>query len=212
MNVEGVRQLFDSTEFAAKIFVIDMKPQLIGVGGFILHPVVDVVVGDAGACTEWDLAAMIGKEVKGIVMMMFRDGEVAVEHHPVDEVGELAHAASNALAGLSVRDGESFLISSALGGATDEVPYGEGLSGMNEQSVDVLDCQSEVDRLVFLQLHIHIAQTATYERVVAIDDHRKRVLGAFLGKADTFEHVLDMTLQDFLLHGQTISEWRDFAE
>lgn len=212
MNVEGVRQLFDRTKFATEIFVINMKPQLIGVGGFILHPVVDVVVGDAGACTEWDLAAMIGKEVKGIVMMMFRDGEVAMEHHPVDEVGELAHAASDALAGLSMRDGESFLIASALCGAPDEFPYGEGLSWMDEQSVDVLDCQSEVDRLVFLQLHIHIAQTATDERIVAIDDHRERVLCAFLSKADTVEHVLDMTLQDFLLRGQTVSEWRDFAE
>ena len=212
MNMKSVRLMFHGTEFATQILIIHIKTQLISVGGFILHPIVNIIIGDAGACAKRDLTAMIGEKIQCIMMMMFRDGEVAVEHHPVDEVGELAHAASDALAGFSMRDGESFLIASALCGAPDEFPYGEGLSGMNEQSVDVLDCQSEVDRLVFLQLHVHIAQTATDERIVAIDDHRERVLGAFLSKADTVEHVLDMTLQDFLLRGQTVSEWRDFAE
>ena len=48
---------------------------------------------------------------------------------------------------------------------------GERLAGVNHQPVDVLHRQGQVRSLVFLQLHIHVAQSPTDERVVAIDHH-----------------------------------------
>ena len=44
MNVEGVGLGLGSTQFAAKIFTIHPKPELVGVGGVVSHTVVDIVV------------------------------------------------------------------------------------------------------------------------------------------------------------------------
>ncbi len=44
MNVEGVGQGLGSTQFAAKIFTIHPKPELVGDGGIVSHAVVDIVV------------------------------------------------------------------------------------------------------------------------------------------------------------------------
>ena len=78
MNVESVLQLFGCTKLATEVFVIDMKTQLISVGGVVLHPIVDVVVGNAGAGAEGYLPAEVGEEVEAVVMVVLGDGEVAV--------------------------------------------------------------------------------------------------------------------------------------
>lgn len=212
MDVEGVWELFDGTEFAAEVFFIDLEPKLVGVASVVLDPIIDVVVGDAGARAERNLTSMIGEEVESIMVMVFGDGQVAVEHHPVDEVGELAHAASDAFGWFSVGDGESLLITLAFSGATNQFPYREGFPWTNQQSVNMLHSQCEVDRLVLLQLHINIAQSATDEGVVAIDDHGQRVLGALMGKTCLMKRVLQVTLQDLLLCRQSIGERTDLAK
>ena len=63
VNVESVGLGLDSTQFAAKIFVIRPKPELIGVGGLVFYAVVDIVVRDAGSCAEGYLASKVGEEV-----------------------------------------------------------------------------------------------------------------------------------------------------
>ena len=159
MNMEGVGLLLCGPQFAAQVFIIRPQSQLVGVRGVVAEAVVNIVVRDTGTCAEGYLPSEVGKEVQSVVMMMLRDGQFAVQHEPVDEVRQLAHAAANALRGLTLGDGQPFLVSPTLGGAPDELPYGERLTRTFQQSVDVLHRQSEVCRLVLLQLHVHIAQS-----------------------------------------------------
>ena len=208
MDVEGVGLLLRGPQFAAQVFVVRPEAELIGVRGVVAEAVVDVVVRDAGAGAEGNLAAEVGEEVESVVVMVLGDGQFAVQHEPVDEVRQLAHAAADALRGFALGDGQSLLVALALGGAPDETPDGERLAGTNHQSVDVLHRQSQVRRLVLLQLHVHIAQSPTDERVVAIDHHGQRLLRPLLGELRLPQHVLNVALQDFLLHRQPIGEGR----
>ena len=97
MYVEGVWLLVRSPQFATKVFVICPKAELICISGVVAETVVDVVVRDAGASAERNLAAEVGKEVEAVVVMVFRDGQITVQYEPMDEVRQLAHAAANAL-------------------------------------------------------------------------------------------------------------------
>lgn len=212
MDMEGVLKRLFCTEFAAEVFRVGPEPQLVGVVGVVLDPIVEIVEGNAGARAERDLSAVVGEEVKPVVVVMLGDGEIAVEHHPVDEVGELAHAASDALGGFSLSDGEPFLISLAACGSSDEFPHGEGFARTNQEPINVLDSQGEIDGLVLLQLHIDVAQTATNKGIMSIDDGGQRVVGTLCGELCVMTEVLQITLEDFLLHGETIGEGAEFAE
>ena len=78
MDVESVCLEFSSAEFTTQVFTIYPETKLIGVVGLVLHAVVDVVVGDAGACAKWNLTAIVWKEVETVVMVMLHDGKVAM--------------------------------------------------------------------------------------------------------------------------------------
>lgn len=201
MDMIGVRQRRSGTKFAIEVLALNTKAQLVSPVGIVAHTIVDIVVRDAGACTEGYLTTEIGEEVEPVVVVMFNDGEIAMEHHPVDEVRELAQAAPNALRGLSLGNGESLFIAFLGCGAPNLTPHGEGLTRADDESVDMLDSQGEVGGLVFLQLHIDIAQATTDEGVVAIDDHGERIGGALMGEGDMGEEILEVALQDLLLHG-----------
>ena len=145
-------------------------------------------------------------------MMMLHDSEITVQHQPMDQVRQLAHATSDALRGLSLGDGQSLLIALPLSGSTYEFPDGEGLARMNDQSVDMPHRQGQIGGLVLLELHVHITQTATDEGVVAIDDNGQGILRPLPGKMGLMQPVLKMTLQDLLLHRQAIGERRYLAK
>jgi len=186
--------------------------QLVGVGGAVAYTVVDIIIGDAGAGTERYLAAEVGEEIQPVVVVVFGDGEVAVQHHPVDEVRELAHAAADALRGAPFGDGETFLVSLTLGGATDETPDRESLAGPDEESVDMLHRQREVGGLILLQLHIHVSQTAADERVMVIDEGGQQLLALLLSEAGISEEVLQMAFKDAFLHRETVGKRGYFAK
>ena len=44
MDVESMRLLFFGTQFATQIFAIDPHLELIGVGGLVLHAVIDIII------------------------------------------------------------------------------------------------------------------------------------------------------------------------
>ena len=201
MDMIGVRQRRSGTKFAIEVLALNTKAQLVSPVGIVAHTIVDIVVRDAGACTEGYLTTEIGEEIEPVVVVMFNDGEIAMEHHPVDEVRELAQAAPNALRGLSLGNGESLFIAFLGCGAPNLTPHGEGLTRADDESVDMLDSQGEVGGLVFLQLHIDIAQATTDEGVMAIDDHGERIGGALMGEGYMGEEILEVALQDLLLHG-----------
>ncbi len=171
MDMEGMRLLLLGPQFAAQIFIVRPKSELVGVQAIVSEAVVDIVVRDAGAGAEWYLATEVGEEVESVVVMMFRDGQFAVQYEPVDEVRQLTHTAADALRGLALGDGQPLLVALALSSATDEFPDGERLAGANQQPVDVLHRQGQVRSLVLLQLHVDITQPPTDERVVAIDHY-----------------------------------------
>ena len=212
VDVEGVRLAFGGAQFSAQIFAIDMQTKLIGVLRIVADAVVDVVVRDAGARSERNLTTEVGEEVETIVMMVFDNGQIAVEHHPVDQVRQLAKAPSYPLRRLTFRDDKPFLVALLRCGAPDEFPDGKGLAGRDEQSVDVRNCQGKVGGLVLLQLHVDVAQAATDERVVAIDEHGQAFRFPLTGKPGIAEEVLQMALQDLLLQRKSIGEGRNLAK
>ena len=97
VDVEGIGLGTEGPQLATQVLAVDIGDELIGVVGVVAHPVVEVVVGDAGACAEGYLAVVVGEEVDAVVVVVLDDGELGVEHHPVDEVGELAEPAADAL-------------------------------------------------------------------------------------------------------------------
>ena len=86
MDVEGVGLLLFGVQFAAEIFVVHPKPELIGVGGIVSDAVVDVVVGYAGACSERNLTAEIGKQIQSVVVVVLCNGQLTMQYKPVNQV------------------------------------------------------------------------------------------------------------------------------
>lgn len=163
MYMVGVGLRGDGAELTTEIGIVNPQTKLIGVVGGVSHTIVDVVVGDARTCAEGYLTTVVGKEVDGVVMAVLDDGELTVKYHPMDKVGELTETASYSFRGLAVGNGEAYLEASSGTGPTDELPNGEGLARMNENTIDMGYCQCEVGGFVFLQLHIDNAELATDE-------------------------------------------------
>ena len=146
------------------------------------------------------------------MVMVLGDGQLAVEHHPVYEVRQLAHTAPDALRGLASGYGEPFLVALAPCGASHEPPQREGFAGADDDTVDVGDGKGKVDGLVLLKLHVHVAQPAADERVVAIDHHGQRLTASLGGEARLASEVAEVALQYFLFHRKTIGKGRNLAE
>ena len=123
MNVEGVGLMLCSAKLATQIFVVHPKSELISVGGVIPDTVIDVVVGYAGARSKGYLTAEVGKQIQSVVVVMLRDGQLAVQYEPVNQVRHLAHASANALRGLSLCDGQTLFVTLSFGGPSDKFPY-----------------------------------------------------------------------------------------
>ena len=212
MNMEGVRLLFRCTQLTPQIFSVHPEPQLVDVCCVVPHSVVDIVVRDTGSRAEGNLSAEVGKEVEPVVVVMLRYGQFAVQHHPVDKVGELAQSAADAFRGLAFGDGESLLVAFPPRCSSDAFPYGERLAGTDYQSVDVLDSQREIGRLVLLQHHIDIAEPSADERVMLIDEDGQRRFRSLAGKGRPLQEVLHVSLRDFLLDRQPIGEGRQLTK
>ena len=108
---------------------------------------------------------------------MLDDVQVAVQHHPVDQIGELAHAAAHAAAGpASAGDHQALPEAPVCGGISHQRPEGEGLPGTDQNPVDAGRCQPQVHCLVLLQLHLHISKPPPDQRRVLFDPHRQQFL------------------------------------
>ena len=64
MDVECVRLRIYGTKFATKIFTIYPKAKLVSVGRVVSNTVVDVVIGDAGACAERNLTTIVDDDAR----------------------------------------------------------------------------------------------------------------------------------------------------
>ena len=74
MDMEGMGLLLHGSQFAAQVFIVCPKSELICISGVIAETVVDIVVRDAGTRAEGNLAAIVGEQVESIVVMVLGDG------------------------------------------------------------------------------------------------------------------------------------------
>ena len=129
-------------------------------------------------------------------MVVLRDGQGAVQHHPVNQVGHLAYTAANAAFGSALGNGQSFLVALFRGGSPHQLPEGEGLAGMNDNTDNFRRGKAEVHRFILLQAHIHIAcaesgncagksQQATFPPAGFLQSERV-LWHCATGEADTF--------------------------
>ena len=139
-------------------------------------------------------------------MMMLGNRQLAMQHHPVYQVRQLAQSATDSLRRSSLRYGQSLFVTFPFGGTPHLSPYRERLTRSDQQSVDMLHCQGEVDRFVFLQLHVDITQPAANQGVVAIDQDGQWLLCPFVGKRCLSDEVSQMTFQYLFLHRQPVGE------
>ena len=123
MNVEGVGLMLRSAQLATQIFIVNPEPELIGVGRVVPDTIIDVVVGYAGARSKGNLTAEVRKQIQAVVMVMLRDGQLAVQDKPVDQVRQLAQSSADALRWLSLGDGQALFVAFSSGGPSYEFPY-----------------------------------------------------------------------------------------
>lgn len=190
----GAGLLLVGPQFAAQIFTVDPYQQLVSARGVVLHPVVQIVIDDAGARSERNLAVEVGEEVEPVVMMVLGDGQVGVEHHPMYEVGELAHASAFSLCGTATGNGQSFLEAASFGVTSHQTPERERLSRTDDDAIHAGGGDGEIDGLVLLQLHVHVAQSSANQRIMFFDDDWQPVAALVMGKAFLAEEVLQVPL------------------
>ena len=74
MYVEGMWLLLSGSQFTAQILVVRPKSKLISVLGVVAEPIIDIVIRNAGASAEGNLAAKVRKQVESVVVMVLGDG------------------------------------------------------------------------------------------------------------------------------------------
>ena len=135
---------------AAEVGVRRVDKELIGLAGVVAEAVVEIVAEDRRAGAERHLTAKVGEQVELVVMMVLGDGQRRVEHHPVDEVAELAHSAADGLAGLRVGDDQPRAVAARGDRRPDEMPERERFARTDEDAVDPRRGERKVDGLVLL--------------------------------------------------------------
>ena len=206
-DMEGMGLALHGAQLAIQVFAINPDAQLIGVLGVVLDTIVHVVVRDTRARTKRYLTTEIREEVHPVVVMMLCNGELAMEHHPMDKVGQLAQTASDAFRWFALGDGQPNPEASPSGSPTYEFPDGERLTRTNQHTINTGSCQSKVDRLILLKLHIHITESAPYQGVVPIDQDGQHLARLLPCKTNPCKAVPNTPLQYLLLHREAIGEW-----
>ena len=116
------------------------------------------------------------------MVMMLYNLQWGMQNHPMDEVGKLAHTAACAALRFSVGNGKSLKIALFRTERTDEMPKGKGFAGTDQDAGDLWRGKRQIDRFVFLQIHVDIAQLAANQGLVPIDEHRQWLVRFFGSK------------------------------
>ena len=180
--------------------------------GVVTEAVIQVVVTDGGPSAEGELAAIVGEQVQAVVVVVLHDGQRGVEHHPVDEIGHLAHTAPHAAGRRPIGDGQPLPEPPASSGVAYQPPEREGLPWPNEHCVDPGRGQGQVDRLVFLEAHIHIAQPPADEGAVLVNEHRQELLLPCPGEPLAGEDVFYPARPPLLISRDAVRQRTDLAE
>lgn len=145
-------------------------------------------------------------------MVVFRDGQRGMEHHPVDEIGELAHPAADPRGRNAIPNGQPFPIALTGGTIACQPPKGKGFAGADQNFVHMGSNQRKVDRLVFLEDRIGVSELSPDQGGMAFDSHRKQ--GIRLNGSEFFpgDEILQSTLPNFFPGGELVGQRGYFAE
>lgn len=88
----------------------------------VLKAVIQIVVGNGRADPERDLPSAVGEQINPIMMVVLHDTQRGMEHQPVQQVGELAQSAADALRRLPTLDHEPFAVALPRRGRSHEPP------------------------------------------------------------------------------------------
>ena len=158
----------------------------------VLKAVIQIVVGNGRADPERDLSAAVGEQIKPIMMMVLHYTQRRMEHQPVQQVGELAQPAADALRRLPPFDHEPFAVALPHRGRSHEPPERKDFARPDEHARHFRRGKPQIDGLVFLEPHVHVAEPPPDERGMAICQYRKRLFPPRPGKGAGAAQILQM--------------------
>jgi hypothetical protein len=170
-HVEPDRRQAVGPQLAAQLLGGQPETDPVGLGPRVHEAKVHVVVEDGRARPERHHASRVGEGVVAVVMPLHHP-HAGVQHHPVQQVGELAQAAADIGRHRAVHQHQAGEIAPAGARPAHAPPEGELLPGPEHPAVQVGDRQAEVLDLVALERHVDVAETSHEPRSVAHDAMR----------------------------------------
>ena len=104
MHMVFVRERMFRAKLAAQINLICMNQDLERLFRRVIKTVIEIVVQDRGPRSEWDRPPEIRKKIISVMMVVFRDDERRMQHHPMKQIRKLAHPAAHAAGCFSFAD------------------------------------------------------------------------------------------------------------
>ena len=154
--------------------------------------------GNPDSCRKWtcrsrrDLPSAVGEQINPIMMVVLHDTQRGMEHQPVQQVGELAQSAADALRRLPTLDHEPFAVALPRRGRSHEPPERKDFARPDEHARHFRRGKPQIDGLVFLEPHVHVAEPPPDERGMAICQYRKRLFPPRPGKGAGAAQILQM--------------------
>ena len=99
-----VRERMFRAKLAAQINLICMNQDLERLFRRVIKTVIEIVVQDRGPRSEWDRPPEIRKKIISVMMVVFRDDERRMQHHPMKQIRKLTHPAAHAAGCFSFAD------------------------------------------------------------------------------------------------------------
>ena len=189
LNVVFHIQRFFGAQFRVQIPFIRGNDQLKGLGGSVLESVVQIIVADAGPHAERDLPSEVREKVDSVMMMIFDDLKRCVQDDPVDEIAQLTQSAPDSPVGPAVTNHETFAVAFSGGSLPNQMPQGKNFTGADQNAGYLRRGKRQVDRLVFLKRHIHIAQLPPDQGFMLADHHGEQNVRIQAAKALRAEKI-----------------------
>ena len=145
-------------------------------------------------------------------MVQLRYLQRRMQHHIVNQIGELAQAAADAAGNAVVADDQSLQIALFRRGFAHGFIKGKGLSGVDDQPVDAAACQTQIHRFIFLQTHVHPMELTADDFVVALPQTGQRLLLVGAGKAHTVAQIPHPAQRRFFYFGNLIGHRAKFTK
>ena len=149
--------------------------------------------GNPDSCRKWTCRSRKGSAFRSRgTDQPHHDAQRGREHQPVQQVGELAQSAADALRRLPTLDHEPFAVALPRRGRSHEPPERKDFVRPDEHARHFRRGKPQIDGLVFLEPHVHVAEPPPDERGMAICQYRKRLFPPRPGKGAGAAQILQM--------------------